>query len=115
MTAKDSETTCGFGTTDGAASTTAGGHDLNTAARPVPRWRCWVHSMLGTSVAGQATFADAKPLLVSSYGGLTERIAAIPNENRSVLVQTGQWIVQLYQSLGRSDKVNEWQQRLGAR
>jgi hypothetical protein len=66
---------------------------------------------LAISYQNQRKFAQAEPLLVSSYEGMVQRAAAAP-ENRPALEAAGQRIVQLYQNWGRPDKAAEWTQKL---
>ncbi|MBI3491661.1 MAG: serine/threonine protein kinase [Acidobacteria bacterium] len=90
---------------------------LRVFERTVPdSWRRYTsQSLLGASVAGQGKYAEAEPLLLSAYEGLVQRQQTIPPESRSALKEAGDWIVQLYQSWGKADKVAEWTQKLRAR
>jgi serine/threonine protein kinase/uncharacterized protein HemY len=65
-------------------------------------------SMLAASLAAQSKFADAEPLLKDAYRGLVEREAAIPSENRSVVEQANQRIIQLYESWGKPKEADVW-------
>jgi tetratricopeptide (TPR) repeat protein len=57
-------------------------------------------SMLGSSLAAQAKYGQAEPLVMAGYQGLLERKAKIPWERRSALEQAGERIVQLYKDWG---------------
>jgi len=72
-------------------------------------------SMLGESLAGQAKYAEAEPLLLSGYAGLTERESAIPEASRFNLENTATWIVELYQSWGKPEIAAGWKQRIQER
>jgi eukaryotic-like serine/threonine-protein kinase len=69
--------------------------------------RYWSQSLLGASLAGQNQYAEAEPLLVSGYQGMLQREAAIPLEDRLVLSQAGERIVQLHEKWEKPDKAAE--------
>ncbi len=72
-------------------------------------------SMLGESLAGQAKYAQAEPLLLSGYAGLTARESAISDDARFNLQNAGAWIVELYQNWGQPEIAAAWKQRLQER
>ena len=74
--------------------------------------RYWSQNLLGASLAGQSQYAEAEPLLVSGYQGMMQRQAAIPLEDRLVLSQAGERIVQLYENWEKPEKAAEWRERL---
>jgi tetratricopeptide (TPR) repeat protein len=74
------------------------------------RYNC--QSMLGGSLEGQKKYSEAEPLLISGYRGVTQREATIPLEDRRVLSDAGERIVQLYESWGNLEKAAEWRQKL---
>jgi hypothetical protein len=74
--------------------------------------RHYLQSLLGAALAGQKQYAEAEPLLLSGYAGLTQRKATIPAASKSDLADAGDWIVQLYRDWGQSDKATEWQSKL---
>ena len=74
------------------------------------RYNC--QSMLGGSLEGRKKYAEAEPLLISGYGGLMQREAAIPLENRRVLSEAGQRIIQLYENWEKPGKAAKWRERL---
>ena len=74
------------------------------------RYNC--QSMLGGSLEGQKKYTEAEPLLVSGYGGVMQREAAIPVENRPMLSEAGVRIVQLYEDWEKPEKAAEWRNRL---
>ena len=53
-------------------------------------------SLLGASLAGQKKYAEAEPLLLSGYQGMTQRIGTIPAASRFRLEQAGKQIIALY-------------------
>jgi hypothetical protein len=69
-------------------------------------------SMLGASLAAQARFVGAEPLLLSGYRGLAQKKAIIPAERQSALKDAGKRIVQLYRDWGKAGKAAEWQRSL---
>jgi len=74
--------------------------------------RYWSQNLMGASLAGQGQYAEAEPLLVSGYQGMMQRKAAIPLDDRRVLSEAGERIVQLYENWERPEKASEWRQRL---
>jgi tetratricopeptide (TPR) repeat protein/predicted Ser/Thr protein kinase len=74
------------------------------------RYNC--QSMLGGSLEGQKKYTEAEPLLISGYGGVMQREAAIPLKDRLVLSQAGERIVQLYENWEKPQKAAEWRDRL---
>jgi tetratricopeptide (TPR) repeat protein len=74
------------------------------------RYNC--QSMLGGSLKGQKKYTEAEPLLISGYGGVMQREAAIPLKDRLVLSQAGERIVQLYEDWEKPQKAAEWRERL---
>jgi tetratricopeptide (TPR) repeat protein len=70
------------------------------------RYDC--QSMLGGSLEGQAKFAEAEPLLLSGYEGVTRRQATIPVQERRVLSETRERIVQLYEAWQKPEKARQW-------
>jgi tetratricopeptide (TPR) repeat protein len=74
------------------------------------RYNC--ESLLGASLAGQKKYAEAEPLLLSGYEGMTQRIGTIPAASRFRLEQAGKQIVALYQKWGKPEKAAEWREKL---
>jgi hypothetical protein len=74
--------------------------------------RYWSQNLLGASLVGQSQYAEAESLLVSGYQGMMQREAAIPLEERPVLSQAGERIVQLYENWEKPEKAAEWRERL---
>jgi eukaryotic-like serine/threonine-protein kinase len=71
-----------------------------------------VESTLGASLAGQKRYADAEPLLLSGYEGMSRLEASIPPINKPSVQRAGEWIAALYQSSGKTAKAAEWRQQL---
>jgi tetratricopeptide (TPR) repeat protein/RIO-like serine/threonine protein kinase len=69
-------------------------------------------SLLGASLAGQAKYADAEPLLVAGYEGLLHQQARMPAESRSAPEQARQSIIRLYQDWGKPGKATEWRGKI---
>jgi tetratricopeptide (TPR) repeat protein len=69
-------------------------------------------SMLGDSLLYQKKFAEAEPLLVSSFEGLKERERDIPPKRRAHVREALERLVQLYDGWGKKDKANEWREKL---
>ena len=58
-------------------------------------------SLLGASLAGQKKYAEAEPLLIDGYRGMTERKDRIEGWNRYHLDRAREWLVQLYPAWGK--------------
>jgi hypothetical protein len=80
------------------------------------RIECWeryqVMSMLGASLAGQARFASAEPLMLAGYQGLVQRRETIPWANRSAPEEAGERVVRLYRDWGKPENAAQWQAKL---
>jgi eukaryotic-like serine/threonine-protein kinase len=76
-------------------------------------WRRYkAESLRGDTLAGQKRFAEAEPLLMTGYQGLTERETTIPAADRSATEQAGDRIFQLYQHWNQPGKAARWRARL---
>jgi hypothetical protein len=73
------------------------------------RYNC--QSMLGGSLEGQAKFAEAEPLLLTGYVGVIRWQATIPIQERRVLSEARERIVQLYEEWQKPEKALQWHQR----
>ncbi|MGA2046158.1 MAG: tetratricopeptide repeat protein [Terracidiphilus sp.] len=83
-----------------------------TASRTWPLYRS--QSLLGSSLAAQGRFAEAEPLLVDGYNGMTGQTEQIPFEFRSTIDRTLQQIVQMYERWEKPEKAAAWRRkRLG--
>jgi tetratricopeptide (TPR) repeat protein len=89
------------------AAVREGLEDLGEDA-PVPWQRYEMQSMLGASLAAQARFEEAEPLLLSAYQALTLHQHELPWASRSTAEQTNHRIIKLYQSWGKPDKAEAW-------
>ncbi len=69
-------------------------------------------SMLGEALNGQNKPAEAEPLLVQGYEGLTQRAEKIPKEGKHRLAESLERLVQLYEATGKKDKAKAWQKKL---
>ena len=77
--------------------------------------RYYGQALLGATLAGQTRFAEAEPLLISGYGGVKQREASIPLQDRHVLSDVGERVIRLYEKWEKPEKVKEWRQRLESR
>jgi uncharacterized protein HemY len=71
-----------------------------------------IQSLLGASLAAQAKFAEAEPLLLAAHRGLLEHENTIPFENRSSVEEAGKRIIEMYQKSGNPELASVWMQRL---
>ena len=67
-------------------------------------------SLLGASLAGQKKYAEAEPLLIEGYQGMANRKSRISVPDSYHLDRARDWIVQLYQAWGKSEKAAEWKE-----
>jgi tetratricopeptide (TPR) repeat protein len=65
-------------------------------------------SLLGASLAGQKKYAEAEPLLLAGYQGMLARKEMMGAPNLYYLNRSREWLVQLYQSWGKPEKVAAW-------
>jgi eukaryotic-like serine/threonine-protein kinase len=78
-------------------------------------WRThYIQSLLGAVLMRGKQYAEAEPLLLSGYDGLSRRRGAIPLLSKSNLTDAGAWIVQLYRAWSRPEKAAEWEARLAS-
>jgi tetratricopeptide (TPR) repeat protein len=68
-------------------------------------------TVLGASLAGQKKYAEAEPLLLEGYQGMVVRKERIGVQDWYHLDRAGEWIVQLYQGWGKSEKAAEWRNK----
>jgi tetratricopeptide (TPR) repeat protein/tRNA A-37 threonylcarbamoyl transferase component Bud32 len=69
-------------------------------------------SMLGETLAGLGRHAEAEPLIVGGYEGLSRRKGAIQPASRSRLVEAGPRVVRLYEAWGKPGMVKAWREKL---
>jgi serine/threonine protein kinase/tetratricopeptide (TPR) repeat protein len=69
-------------------------------------------SMLGEALNGQKKRAEAEPLLVQGYEGLSQRAAKIPKEGKHHLTEALDRLVQLYDAWGKPDEATRWRKEL---
>jgi len=76
-------------------------------------WQCGnVRARLGASLADQKRFADAEPLLLAGYQGMTQHQDTMDAPDRHNLVDAGQATLRMYRDWGKPEKAAEWQRRL---
>jgi tetratricopeptide (TPR) repeat protein len=81
---------------------------------PDTGYRFYLISLLGGSLAGQAKYAEAEPLLRQGYDGLVQRQASMPpilNAPRRVTESLDR-LVQLYEAWGKPAQAAEWKKNL---
>src|SRR6185503_19862224 len=75
-------------------------------------------SMLGEALLGQKRYAEAEPLLLAGYRGMTERQAAVVDrEKGSVatrIVQALERLVKFYEAQGNATEAAAWREKLDA-
>jgi tetratricopeptide (TPR) repeat protein len=71
-------------------------------------------SSLGESLLDQGHFADAEPMLLSGYEGMSQREHAIPTPERARLTRALERLVRLYDAWGKQDDATKWRKKLAA-
>ena len=72
-------------------------------------------SMLGGSLLGQKKYADAEPLLLKGYEGISSRLVSegqnpeLLKAQKQRLGQAVDWLIELYAALDKPDEVKKWQ------
>jgi eukaryotic-like serine/threonine-protein kinase len=69
-------------------------------------------SLLGESLARQKKHAEAEPLLLEGYEGMTARKDKIPAPDWYYLDLAHGWIAELYRAWGKPKKAAEWSKKL---
>jgi serine/threonine protein kinase/tetratricopeptide (TPR) repeat protein len=69
-------------------------------------------SLLGAALSAQKKFIDAEPLLLSIYEGMPKRLDDMSQDEKLLLTQTLERLVQLYQATGKNDKADAWRKRM---
>ena len=69
-------------------------------------------SQLGGSLLGQKKYAEAEPLIISGYEGMTARESKIPPPGKPRLTEAADRVVKLYEAWGKKDKAAEWRAKL---
>jgi tetratricopeptide (TPR) repeat protein len=76
-------------------------------------WRTFhTRSVLGGCLSSQKKYAEAEPLLLAGYDGMSQREKAIPNTEKSRLKEAAQQLAHLYEASGQSAKAAEWTRKL---
>ncbi|MFL5246097.1 MAG: protein kinase domain-containing protein [Gemmataceae bacterium] len=65
-------------------------------------------SLLGAALLGQKKYSEAEPLLLAGYEGMKTIPEVSGDEERSNLIGNLQWLVQLYEAMGKKDKADVW-------
>jgi tetratricopeptide (TPR) repeat protein len=68
-------------------------------------------SLLGGALLGQEKYAEAEPLLLQGYEGMTQRAATIPPAGKKRLTEAIERIVRLYEAIGQTEKVRAWREK----
>jgi serine/threonine protein kinase len=69
-------------------------------------------SLLGASLMSQKKYAEAEPLLIQGYEGLTARAANIPAKSQKCVTEALGRVVQLYDDWGKKDQAQQWRKKL---
>jgi serine/threonine protein kinase/tetratricopeptide (TPR) repeat protein len=89
----------------------------NGLSQSQQRYAC--ESELGASLVGERKYAEAEPLLVNAYEGLTrtqkEREDPFSRTlDRQSPLETAGWIARMYEEWGKPQQAAEWRQKAGA-
>jgi serine/threonine protein kinase/tetratricopeptide (TPR) repeat protein len=69
-------------------------------------------SLLGASLLGQDRYAEAEPLLLEGYRGMSEHAASIPPQHKVRLAEAAERLVRLYVAWGKPDRADQWRKQL---
>jgi tetratricopeptide (TPR) repeat protein len=83
-------------------------------AQPDNWQRFRAESLLGASLTGQKKYAEAEPLLLKGYEGMTARKSRIAVPSWYYLDLARDWIAELYRAWGKPKKAAEWSRSLHA-
>ena len=72
-----------------------------------------IRSVLGGYLLREKKFAEAEPLLLSSYNEMKARESKIPPYAKARLTEAGERIIQLYKAWSQPEKAKEWRAKLG--
>jgi eukaryotic-like serine/threonine-protein kinase len=81
---------------------------------PADWQRFRAESILGASLVGEKKLAEAEPLLLGAYQGMEARKQKAAALDHDDLDRTRQWIVVLYQAMGKPDKAAEWKKKIAS-
>src|SRR5262249_20188304 len=70
-------------------------------------------SLLGGALLGQGRHAQAGPLIVAGYEGMSAREVRIPVPGRSHLREAAQRVVHLYEEWGKPAEAAAWKAKVG--
>jgi len=71
-------------------------------------------SKLGAALLGQKKYTEAEPLLLQGYHGMKQRSAKIPPQGKARLVEALEYLVQMYEAIGKKDEAAKWGKELEA-
>jgi tetratricopeptide (TPR) repeat protein len=69
-------------------------------------------SAMGENLMARKQYAEAEPLLISGYNGLSEPEARIPAANKPRLQKAAERLIRFYEETAQPDKAAEWKQKL---
>jgi tetratricopeptide (TPR) repeat protein len=76
-------------------------------------WRRFeIQGQLGESLAAQKKFAEAEPLILGGYEGLTARRKDVTVDAWSRLPEAGRRVVRLYEAWGKSAEADRWRKKI---
>ena len=76
-------------------------------------WRRFeIRGQLGESLAAQKKFADAEPLILGGYEGLTARRKDVTVDAWSRLPEAGRRVVRLYEAWGKPAEADRWRKKI---
>ncbi len=85
--------------------------DIERKKQPDDWQRFRAESLLGASLAGQKKYAEAEPLLLEGYRGMSEQKGRIAVPDWYHLDRARDWIVELYTAWGKSEKATKWKHK----
>ena len=82
--------------------------EFNQKEQPDNWQRFRAESLLGATLVGQKKYAEAEPLLLAGYQGMSARKEKMGVPNLYHLDCAREWLAQLYESWGKSEKAAAW-------
>ncbi len=78
-------------------------------------WRCYLTmSQLGASLAGEKKYAEAQPFLLTGHDGMLRHEQEIPAYRKKELATAGLRVVNLFETLGKTQEAATWRRTIGA-
>jgi len=85
--------------------------EIEQKQQPDDWQRFRAETLLGASLVGQRKYAEAEPLLLEGYRGMSAQKGRIAVPDWYHLDRARDWIVELYTAWGKSEKATKWKHK----